>query len=142
MNDLSPYLRRQIPLGCSLTLQEWNTCEDKCIAAHKKKNQHSWGGDLFRHCHPVTGVPHPWQISHQQPYSNIFQHNSIAHSSVSSWGAAAGMEPVLSTQSHVPNRVPLFNYTNIKGSLIEQQVQCETGTKNELLPSKLNIQTY
>ena len=55
--------------------------------------------------------------------------------------AAADIEAVLSTQSHVPNRVPLFNYTNIKGSLIEQQVQCETGTKNELLPSKSNTQT-
>ena len=90
---------------------------------------------MFHHCHPVPGLPRPWQITHQQPYSN---------SSVSSWAAAAaaaGMEALVSTQSHVPNRVPHFNHTNIQGSLIEQQVQCETGTKNELLHSKSNTQT-
>jgi len=143
MNHSSPYLRRRISLGCSLTLQEWNTCEDDRIAALKKKYRHSWGGNLFHHCHTVPGVPHPWQITHQQPYSTIFQHNSTGQLYISSRNAAAvvGMEAFLSTQSHVPTRVLLFNHTNIQGSLIEQQVHCETGTKTELLYSELNTQT-
>ncbi len=33
------------------------------------------------------------------------------------------------------------NHTNIQGSLIEHHMQRETGTKNELLPSKSNTQT-
>ena len=109
MNDFSPYLERQIPLECSITLQEWNTCEDKHIAALKKKYRHSWGCKLFHHCHHVPGVPHPWQITYQQPYSNIFQHNATSHASVSSWVAAVvGMEAVLSTQSHVTKQSSTF----------------------------------
>jgi hypothetical protein len=57
---------------------------------------------FIHHCHSVSGVPHPWQITYQQPYSNILQHNSIGYLSISSLAAVAdGMEAVLSTQSHI-----------------------------------------
>jgi len=79
-------------------------CDNKCIAALKKKNWNSWDGNLIHHCHPVPLVPNPWQQTHQQPYSSMFLHNSTSHSSDLSWAsasAAVGMKAVLSTQSHV-----------------------------------------
>jgi hypothetical protein len=45
-NNSQPHSRCPYPQGCLLTMQQWMTIEDNCIAALKKKHRHSLSGPL------------------------------------------------------------------------------------------------